>query len=283
MSRGISLYVNLDGCEVVMEQLKKALDEANKIRSDAAHYAGKSFSTDTSFSLGSREAAQVCYSQTRVTPLNNAHLEEHRIICGRESIAVQQSYKLLRTQVLQKLSVNDWNSIAVVSPTSGNGKTTTAINLAISLAKEVKQTVLLVDFDFQSPSIARYLGIKLKHDIGDYLFRDADLSSVLVNPDIERLVVLGGHTQLNHSSELLSSPKLLKLVDELKSRYADRIVIFDLPPMLEFDDAIAFIPNVDAVLMVVEEGATTADDLERCSQQLDAKPLLGTLLNKGKA
>src|SRR5690606_12068204 len=115
--------------------------------------------------------------------------------------------------------------------------------------------------------------------ISDYLLRDEPIQNILVNPGVERLVLLGGNERLEHSSEALGSPRLIQLVEELTQRYPDRIVIFDLPPLLSSDDAIAFAPYVDAVLMVVEEGRTTPEELERCAELLNGKPVLGSVLN----
>jgi Mrp family chromosome partitioning ATPase len=223
------------------------------------------------------------YVDTQVRPLDPAHLERSRILSGREPQDVTQAYKVLRTQILQKLKLQNWNSLALISPTAGNGKTLTAINLALSLAQEVKNTVLLVDFDLKQPSVLQHLGIQMDKGVTDYLLRDEPISNILVNPGVERLVVLGGHESLTHSSEALGAPRLIQLVEELKQRYPNRIVIFDLPPMLESDDAIAFAPYVDAMLMVVEEGKTTPEQLERCAELLNGKPLLGSVLNKAGA
>jgi protein-tyrosine kinase len=266
-----------------MDQLRKALDLSKQANTNSTKGKEYNWTASARHRPESLAALDIEYEQTRVVELDQDLLERNRVLCGREPQEIEQAYKLLRTQVLQRLLINDWNSFAVVSPQDGNGRSLTAINLAISLAKEVKQSILLVDLDFRAPKLAQYLGIKLEKDISDYLFEEAQLSEVMINPGMQRLVLLGGSSSLNHTSEILSSPRLIRLVDELKTRYSNRIVIFDLPPMLSYDDAIAFAPHVDAMLMVVEEGRTTPEDLERCAEQLGDKPLLGTVLNKGGA
>ena len=105
---------------------------------------------------------------------------------------------------------------------------------------------------------------------------------MLFNPGIERLVVLPAGRPTPNSSELLSSPKMAALVNELKSRYPSRIIVFDLPPMLSTDDALAFSPYVDAALLVVEDGGTTKDELVRAVEMLGDTALLGTVLNKAQ-
>jgi capsular exopolysaccharide synthesis family protein len=190
------------------------------------------------------------------------------------------AYKILRTQVLQRLRANDWRTLGITATRKGHGKTLTALNLGISLAMEVNQTVLLADLDLRSPSLAGYLSAEKLNGISDYLVERCELSEVLVNPGIDRLVILPGNEPLINSSEELSSPRMVRLVEELKNRYPDRIVLFDLPPLLVGDDVMAFAPNLDAVILVLEEGKTTGDELNRALDLLHGVNILGTVLNK---
>src|SRR3990172_1538446 len=205
--------------------------------------------------------SQITYSQTRVEPVSPTVLHARRVITGTETDEVTAAYKMLRTQVLQRMVAKNWNALAITSPGPGQGKTLTAINLAISLAREVHHTVLLVDLDMRRPSIHRYLGLSVQFGISDVLTNGTPLQQVLVNPGIERLVVLPGREPLHNSSEMLASPRMKQLVKDLKSRYTTRMILFDLPPLLSADDALAFAPYVDAALMVVAEGQTTRDEL----------------------
>lgn len=140
--------------------------------------------------------------------------------------------------------------------------------------------MLLVDLDLRKPSLHRMFGIQPKAGIGDYLLRGTPLNEILVNPSIERLVLLPGREPVSNSSEMLSSPRMVQLVDELKNRYPSRIVLFDLPPLLATDDALAFSPYVDAALLVVEEGETLKEEIEQSIELLKQTRLLGTVLNK---
>jgi Mrp family chromosome partitioning ATPase len=99
---------------------------------------------------------------------------------------------------------------------------------------------------------------------------------------IERLVVLPGREALPNSSELLKAPRMRQLVKELKSRYLTRFIIFDLPPLLSVDDAIAFAPYVDAALVVIAEGITTREELQNASTLLASTPVIGTVLNRSQ-
>ena len=175
---------------------------------------------------------------------------------------------------------NHWNTLAITSPGTGEGKTLTSVNLAISLAREVNHTVLLVDLDLRRPSVSSCFGYAPEYGLNDYLEYNISLSEILINPEIERLVILPGREATFNSSELLSSPKMVELVDELKTRYPTRIVIFDMPPMLIADDVLVFTPYVDAFLLVIEEGKTKENELLRSVDLLKQSNVIGTVLNK---
>jgi protein-tyrosine kinase len=103
-----------------------------------------------------------------------------------------------------------------------------------------------------------------------------------VNPGIERLVILPGGKRIRHSSELLSSPRVVQLVEELKSRYEDRLILFDMPPLFAGDDVIAFLPHVDAVMLVVEDGKVSREQLVHANELLGEKSI-GMVLNKAES
>jgi len=208
-------------------------------------------------------------------------LQERRIISGLEKSEFTDAYKILRTQVFQRLRENGWNSLAVTSPGLNEGKTLTAINLAISLAMEVNYTVLLVDVDLRHPSVHSYFGIEAEYGLSDYLTADKPLSELLIHPEeIPGFVILPGGKPLANSAEMLNSPKMVRLVEELKARYSSRIILFDLPPLLGAADTLAFSPHVDAALLVIEEGKTKAEDVKRAMGLLQGTSVIGTVLNK---
>lgn len=224
----------------------------------------------------------VTYTQTRVIRPAPETLRHNRVLGAHDLPAVRQAYKMLRTQVVQSLRTRGWNSLAVTSPGAGEGKSLTAVNLAIALAREVNHTVLLVDLDLRRPAIARHFGHTPLFGLRDHLLDDVPLKDILFNPDIERLVVLPGGKPLDESSELLTAPKMVRLAQELKKRYDGRIIIYDMPPLLLADDVLAFAPNINAALLVVEEGKTRADELIQATNMLRDVPLLGTVLNKSE-
>ena len=224
----------------------------------------------------------IVYTRTRSLNISLSALRERRVMTAYEKGSFVDAFKILRTQVMHRLREHDWNVLGVTSPDQGEGKTLTAVNLAVSLAMETTQTVLLVDANLMRPAVHEVFG--LDDDcpgLTDYLLDDEPLADLLLNPGIDRFVFLPGGGPVSNSAELLTSPKMVALVQEMRHRYRSRIVIFDLPPLLHTADVLGFSPYTDALLLVVEEGKTMAEDVQRAlSLVTKSHPLLGTVLNK---
>lgn len=225
---------------------------------------------------------EIRYTRTRTVTVSRELLREQRIVAGFEAGSYKDSYKILCTQVLQRLRENGWNALALTSPGAREGKSLTAINLAVSLALEVDQTVLLVDADLRSPRIHRSFGLPPGPGLSDYLISNTPLEDILIHPGIGGFVILPGGRPIVNSSEMLGSQKMMSLVQELKSRYPSRIVLFDLPPVLSAADALAFSPYVDAAVLVVEEGGTDRHEIQRAAEMLGSTRLIGTVMNKSR-
>ena len=196
--------------------------------------------------------------------------------------SAKSAYNELRTRVLQRMRSNNWRSMLITSPGPGEGKTLTASNLAISLARDVNQSVILVDLDLMRSSIAKYHGIDvdIKHGVGDFLLGNAELSDIIYSPgDIERLALVPNRQPLENSSDLLGSPKMKELIFWLQQQSEKSIVIFDMPPALACDDVLTLCPSVDAVLVVVAQGKTDRIELEKTMKMLSDYEMLGVVLN----
>ncbi len=271
-----------------MERLKKAMERARVEREAAlGTTAGRPAADSSKVRLIKRQTrkpladVKVDYTRTTTVSVDAAGLREQRIILAEAAEPIADAYKVLRTHVLQRMRANEWRTLAVTSPGVGNGKTLTSINLATSLAREVNQTVLLVDLDLKRPSLGRYFVTGRGLGISDYVTNGAELADLLIHPGIERLVILPGNQAFTHSSEILSSPRMTQLVEELKGRYEDRLILFDMPPLFAGDDVIAFLPYVDAVMLVVEDGKVTQEELQQ-AQQLLGKKSMGIAVNKAE-
>jgi capsular exopolysaccharide synthesis family protein len=232
--------------------------------------------------LKSAVPSDIQYSQTRRVDVSAEKMESNRLIAGIKDHPQSDLFRVLRTKILHRMRVEGITSLAVTSPTKGAGKSMVSANLAVSLAMEANQTVMLVDLDLRKPAISRYFGIEAQQGVADYLIDSAELPGLLVHPGIERLVLLPAGNPVPQSSELLSTPRMSHLVEDITNRYASRIVLFDLPPLLHLDDALIFLPQVQSSILVVEEGVNTAAEVEQSLMLLEKSNLLGTVYNKAR-
>ena len=271
-----------------MEKIKDALAKAkienvgHKPSTRPAPAEVATQQTAKGFPNTENELGQITYLNTPVIKLDNAHLEKNRIVSHTKSDLNSYSFDSLRTQILQKMEENNWRTIAVVSPTPQSGKTLVSINLAISIAHQPQKTVVLVDFDLRRPKMASYLGIHTENSLNDYLQGKSLLKDVMVNPGIDRLVIVPTMKPVSKSAEVLSSKKVSNLIGELRERYDSRIVIFDCPPVLNSDDAMVLLPQVDCILLVIANGMSTQSEIEETLHHLPKNNLLGVVFNKAE-
>jgi protein-tyrosine kinase len=272
-----------------LDRIRKALDLARLERAEPADItrADRGPAPVTEIAAETRPGAvqnppkSIVYHRTRVFTPSPAVLEANRVVSPGSEDPAAAAFRMLRTQVLQRMDANGWRSIAVFSPGANDGKTTTAINLAISLANDRRHTVILVDFDFRRATLAARWGLSPEFGGDDALTGMAPVEDCLYHPEgFERLVLLPARSTLANSSEVIAGPRSRELVQELRSRYPERIVVFDLPPVLNADDALAFAPLVECGLVVAAEGRTRRNDLLRTIELLHKIPLVGTVLNR---
>ncbi len=220
------------------------------------------------------------YTQSENVQLNPAELIANRCIGIDPSSPIMEHYKLLRTQILQRTRAKGWNTVMITSPNPGDGKSTTAINLALTFAREFSNTALLVDADLKQQAIHKKLGYNSPAGLSDYLLYDTPMNDLITWPGIEKLTIISGGRTIDNSTELLGSSRMHELVHEMKTRYDDRYVIFDVPPLINVADAVAFAPIVDAILMVVVEGKTSNQDIKTALQMIPREKFLGFVMNR---
>jgi len=270
-----------------MDRIQKALDKAkgkrqaepnslNDVETKGA-VAAKDEALNTS-----QDLAGITYTQTKVVEVSDKGLADKQVIASQYSNAQSGVFRMLRTQVLQKMREKSFQTLAITSPTAGEGKSVISSNLAVAMAMESNQTVLLVDLDLRNPTLSEYFSLDVKVGLKDYLEGDIDISEVLINPGIKGLVILPGKDRADNSAELLSSNKMSRLVSDLKAKYNSRMIIFDTPPILQTDDVLLASKYIDATLLVLEDGKNKESEIVKSLQLLEGTHLIGSVLNKSE-
>jgi capsular exopolysaccharide synthesis family protein len=259
---------------------KIAIAVARNLESDLHRDPLPIFSTNSVVNTGPvRVPGRIEYTRTRKVRISPETLERHRIAAAAND-ETADAFRMLRTQVLMRMRQNGWQTLAITSPNKGAGKSTVTLNMALSFAMELDHTALLVDADLRDPDVRKMLDLGEGPGLADYLVGRAAIEDLLIHPGIGNLVLLPGGSPVANTSELLRSPMMADLVRELRERYSDRIVLFDVPPILAGADTLALSAYVDATILMVEEGKTTLEDLNRSRELLANSNLMGIVLNK---
>jgi len=193
-----------------------------------------------------------------------------------QSLAAEQ-YRSLRTRIKNAEQGRTVRSILITSPNKGDGKSLTAANLALTMAQEFQQRVLLVDGDLRQPSIHRLFGIPDVPGLADVLMGGVALDDAVVSIAQHRLSVLPSGPLPTHPAELLGSAGMRRALDTLRARY-DRVIV-DMPPVEPLADVSTALGMVDGLLMIVRAGATPKPAIERALAGLDTAKILGLVLN----
>ncbi|HYA87152.1 MAG TPA: polysaccharide biosynthesis tyrosine autokinase [Nitrospirota bacterium] len=196
-----------------------------------------------------------------------------------EDAPLTEEYRKLKSVVLMMMKQNaKQNTLVVTSSESGEGKSLTAVNLALVLAQESNRTVLLVDGDLRRPALHTYLGVKPDFGLADCILDRVDLHDALIKTTVPRLNFLAAGKRTDAPAELLSSDRMKEFMQEIKNRYHDRIIIFDTPPTLIFTDIRVLSPFADGILFVVKEGVA-ANSVRDALAVLKGSPVLGIVYN----
>lgn len=261
-----------------MSRIEKALKKAAEQRAASPVPPQATTVQDAEEQQPVRTIKQRVSALLDVVPLKIDHL---MLATARdEKTAVVEEYNKLRASLIALTSGDSFrNAIMVTSTVSEEGKTMTALNLAISLAKEHDHTVLLVDTDLRRPSIHRYLDIKPEVGLVHCLRDNLPIEKALIKTGVGKLVVLPAGEAVKDPVDLLSSRRMKAIVKELKERYPERYVIFDTPPALPFADAGVLSGVVDATLFVVREGRAKLEDVVETLEEFKRHHLLGIIYN----
>lgn len=227
------------------------------------------------------EPLRIEYSSTQVRADALVRLQRTHGVVKQDRSALAESFKMLRNQVLQRMRADGHKLLAVTSPRRIEGKSLTAVNLAMTIAADHDSAVLLVDADLAGHGLQALFGLDGARGLSDHLTDDVPLAELLINPGLPRFVLLpAGRQAVLDSAELLSTKRAQQLILEMKQRYQDRYIIVDLPPLLDTADALAFLPLADTTLVVVEEHRTSLQDMDAMNEMLAPFNLIGSVMSQ---
>jgi Mrp family chromosome partitioning ATPase len=267
-----------------MEQIRQAVERAKASGMPAAEVQSRMGISRPRHSSDLSASRPEVSAQDKIkeVELNRNHLESHRIIAHNAADPRSNCFDMLRTQILQSMDKQNWQFLAVTSPTPGCGKTVTAVNLALSIACQPERSVLLVDMDLPRPHVASTLGVRCQHGLLSVLDGRVALSDAMIQARIDnyRFVVLPTETPILGSSELIVSRAMSSLLQAIKRDFRTWTVILDMPPMLSSDDVIAMLPQIDCVLLVAAVGNSTVSEIKECNRHLQTTEVVRLVLNK---
>ena len=227
------------------------------------------------------------FTSNRVS-LDLAKMRQYGIVTpdqGRTQIAEQ--FRVIKRPLLTNAfnkgpgMIKNGNLIMVTSALAGEGKSFCTVNLAMSIAMEMDRTVLLVDADVARPSIPKILGVGTERGLLDILVEgDLRLADVLIKTDVEKLTLLTAGRRHSHSTELLASRNMEELLKELAERYADRVVIFDSPPLLLTSEARVLASQMGQIVLVVEAETTSQQAVKETLRQIESCDVVNLIYNK---
>ena len=228
---------------------------------------------------GPQAEVQDAWAELAELTLRPRTIKRNRIVAlsgGRDATGID----MMRTRVLQQMRDNGWRRLAITSPTAACGKSTIAMNLAMSLQRQPDLRTMLLELDWRRPSISRMLEIDSQLQFGKVLGGEAAFADNALRYG-DNLAIASNQPPLSDAAELLGSPKVPQSLARIEADYAPDIMIFDTPPMLVTDDMMAFARHVDCVLLVAGAESTSVKEIDLCEQELASQTnVMGVVLNK---
>ena len=244
--------------------------------------SGLSSSGLASSGFASSATGPMFFADLELLPTSLATLQANRIINFTRGTHYSAAFDMLRTKIMRDLLASDWQTLLVTSPTAGCGKTVTAINLAISMARQPETQVCLIDLDLRRPSVAASLGISPPANLTDALDGVVTAERCFFGIDIvgPNLALAANLRPAQQSVETLLSRQMQELLNSLRNASPRPILIFDMPPVLSCDDVLAFLPQIDCSILCVAEGHSTIKEIENSQKLLSETNFLGCVLTK---
>lgn len=278
-----------------MSRIEKAMEKAREQSKSPSRIAHVEILADLSEPKPSQHFQQVPvsgerYSQPADSPQTDSQLHEAnkidmtspRLIAVNDyNVAIAEEYRKLKSTIVQLVNKEPAkNFFLITSSIGGEGKSMTALNLAISLAQEHGKKVLLIDADLRKPSIAKYLGITPKDGLTEYLRTNMELDELFIETGLGGLTCLPAGKSVDNPVELYSSQRMRDLISLIKERFSDGYIIIDSSPVLPFAEARILATLVDGVVYIIKEGATSMKDIEEGLNSLYGAKVVGLVYNQ---
>ncbi len=271
--------------------IEKALQkqrEAQTLKKQATLNAPKSEATTSASVEKVRPAARTQKTDTPAFDIDFERLADNGLVTvdgGRTQI--NEEYREIKRKLIKNAfgplskTLNNSNIIMVTSARPSEGKTFTAINLALSIASEQDKTVLLVDADVLKPNVLNTFGLEGRKGLVEYLTSEVDdIADVLYPTNIDKLKIIPAGKSHHSTTELLASRKMHTTVDEFANRYPDRIVIIDTPPLIGINETAILANFAGQAVVVVEEGRSKLADIRYSVERLSSNMAIGFVVNK---
>lgn len=215
--------------------------------------------------------------------LNLRVLKRNRIVSYKKSHRSYASFDVMRTRLRQTMKSRGWRTIGITSPTPGCGKTVVSANLAFSVARQQGTRTLLMDMDFKAPKLASYLGVNSQRSLRGYLEEQTTFDEYLMSFEDQLAIGFNGE-RVPDAAELIGRAATKRVLANTIAKLNPNVAIFDLAPLLPTDDALAVLPHLDCVALVIGAGQTKPEEILECERLLEGQTnYLGVILNKSEA
>lgn len=221
------------------------------------------------------------HAKNKIT-LDGSKVRKHLILLGQEKEQALMEYNLLRTQVNNAMMSSNGVVLAVTSARPSEGKSVTAINLALSLSRSVAKDIVLIDFDLHRPTVHKKLELDNEAGLSDYYLGKSNLQDIVLQDENTGLFIVPGREELANASDLIGKRKTEELFKDIRHAFSSRLVILDTPPALIVDDVSALLSHIDKVLFVVSEGKSQKEELKQALDLIGRDRIVGSVLNNSK-
>lgn len=271
-----------------MERIRAAIQKARETRTDVVPTNGTAASNGLTNGAaaqagGKRPGMQASHAVWNSMDQYKPQLDlmaSNRIVTLDQKDNAHVPFDMMRTRVLSACRQHDWKVVGITSPTPACGKTVTSINLAFSFARQKDNRTVLIDADLRRPMVAKNLGIANNNSMGRFLSGGQNIEDHFLSYG-ETLAIGSNNRRSLHSAEILQDNKATEAMNFLHKSLRPNIVIVDMPPMMATDDVMAFLPNLDAVLLIAAAGTTKLKEIDNCERDLaDRTNVMGVVLNK---